>query len=371
MKVFISSLIAGMEPIRAAARAAVLALGHEPVMAEDFGALPSSPQVACLDGVRQSAAVILILGADYGAKQASGLSATHEEYQEAREHRPILSFVQQGVNPAADQAGFIRVVQAWTGGLYRDGFSDAADLQPKITRALHRMELASATAPFDANEVLARALASFPRNGRNQYGGAILSVAIVGGPAQAVLRPSRMEDPQLAEKLEQEALFGAARIFARGESSKSGIVDDKLLLQQGDRGNRSLCLDGQGGILIAQPIESDRGRMHGFTVILEETLKERLATVLTYAAWLLDEVDATQRLSHIVIAARITGGFAMLTRREYEANPNSIQMSGFGQDERPPVHLTPSHIPRPALVHQAEQLVEDLATLLRRQWRNA
>jgi hypothetical protein len=82
--------------------------------------------------------------------------------------------------------------------------------------------LASATAPFDANEVLARALASFPQNGRNQYGGAILSVAIVGGPAQAVLRPSRMEDPQLAERLEQEALFGAARIFARGESSKSG-----------------------------------------------------------------------------------------------------------------------------------------------------
>jgi hypothetical protein len=52
--------------------------------------------------------------------------------------------------------------------------------------------------------------------------------------------------------------------------------------------------------------------MHGFTVILEETLKERLTTVLSYAAWLLDEVDATQRLSHIVIAARITGGFAML-----------------------------------------------------------
>jgi hypothetical protein len=39
-------------------------------------------------------------------------------------------------------------------------------------------------------------------------------------------------------------------------------------------------------------------------------------------------------------------------------------MSGYGQDERLPVHLTPSHIPRPSLVHQAEQLVEDLATLL-------
>jgi hypothetical protein len=41
MKVFISSLINGMEPIRAAASAAVTALGHDPVMAEDFGALPT------------------------------------------------------------------------------------------------------------------------------------------------------------------------------------------------------------------------------------------------------------------------------------------------------------------------------------------
>jgi hypothetical protein len=31
-------------------------------MAEDFGAVPSSPQVACLQGVRQSDIVVLVLG---------------------------------------------------------------------------------------------------------------------------------------------------------------------------------------------------------------------------------------------------------------------------------------------------------------------
>jgi hypothetical protein len=85
MKIFISSLITGMEQIRTAARNAITILGHEPVVAEDFGALPHTPQVACLDGLRRSAAVVLILGARYGAKQISGLSATHEEYREARE----------------------------------------------------------------------------------------------------------------------------------------------------------------------------------------------------------------------------------------------------------------------------------------------
>ncbi len=52
MKIFISSLIAGFAPFRDAARQAVLELSHEPVMAEDFGARPTSPQVACLDGLR-------------------------------------------------------------------------------------------------------------------------------------------------------------------------------------------------------------------------------------------------------------------------------------------------------------------------------
>ncbi|EKT4443992.1 TPA: DUF4062 domain-containing protein, partial [Stenotrophomonas maltophilia] len=48
MKVFISSLISGVEAERAAVKRAVERLGHAPIMAEDFGARPSSPQVACL-----------------------------------------------------------------------------------------------------------------------------------------------------------------------------------------------------------------------------------------------------------------------------------------------------------------------------------
>lgn len=77
MKVFISSLIAGFEPFRAAARIGVTTLRYEPVMAEDFGARPQSPQVACLTGLRSADAMVLILGERYGATQpGSGLSAT-------------------------------------------------------------------------------------------------------------------------------------------------------------------------------------------------------------------------------------------------------------------------------------------------------
>lgn len=66
MKIFISSLIAGMEEHRVAAREAVEALGYEAIMAERFVAKPQTPQIACLDGLRQSGLMVLLLGANYG-----------------------------------------------------------------------------------------------------------------------------------------------------------------------------------------------------------------------------------------------------------------------------------------------------------------
>ncbi len=88
-----------MELLRRSVRSAVTALGHQPVMAENFGAQASSPQVACLDGLRKSDVVVLILGDRYGTVQPSGFSATHEEYREAQGRKPVLAFVQEGVTP--------------------------------------------------------------------------------------------------------------------------------------------------------------------------------------------------------------------------------------------------------------------------------
>ena len=73
-------------------------------MAEDFGARPASPQVACLQGLRSADVVVLILRERYGAvPPRSKVSPTHEEYLEARDGKPILRFVQEGV--AEEQLG--------------------------------------------------------------------------------------------------------------------------------------------------------------------------------------------------------------------------------------------------------------------------
>jgi Domain of unknown function (DUF4062) len=244
VKIFISSLVTGMEQIRRAARAAVLALGHQPIMAEDFGARTSSPQVACLDELRQADAVVLILGQRYGAAQPSGLSATHEEYREARGRKTVLAFVQEGVERMPDQDSFVREVQSWEGGSFRAGFSGPEDLQPAITRALHNWQLAIAVGPLDPQDMLNRARALIPPEQRGSFSGITsLVVAIVGGPTQPVLRPIEIESAALAQDLLQAALFGPQRIFDPANGSSNTVKGHTLILEQ-DRGGASVSLDG-------------------------------------------------------------------------------------------------------------------------------
>jgi hypothetical protein len=125
MKVFISSVITGFEAYREAAVRAAKALRHEVKRAEDFTASPATPQQACLAGIRWADVVILLLGARYGAQQGSGLSATHEEYREARERCPVLLFVEQGATAEPAQREFLQEVRAWTTGHFNAPFSDA------------------------------------------------------------------------------------------------------------------------------------------------------------------------------------------------------------------------------------------------------
>jgi hypothetical protein len=123
MKVFLSSPIRGLEPFRDAAGRAAAALRHEVKRSEDFGAAADTPQQACLAGMRWADVVVLLLGARYGERQPSGLSATHEEYREAKSRCPVLAFVQRDMQPEAPQREFIDEVRGWAGGVFAGDFA--------------------------------------------------------------------------------------------------------------------------------------------------------------------------------------------------------------------------------------------------------
>lgn len=369
MKIFISSLIGGFEPFRAAARSAVTALKHEAVMAEDFPAQPNSPQIACLQGVRSADLVVLILGERYGSVQGtSGVSPTHEEFLEARDSRPVFVFVQDGVTREPQQAKFVTEVQGWQHGYYRGGFTTPEQLRDLVTGAIHEYQLAHATAPLDTAAVMQAAIALLPREGRgNTIQSPALHLAIACGPQQNILRPAELEAPALASDLHQRALFTEPMLFDRSKGVGNDIDGASLYLEQ-DGGNR-IQLDEQGRILLRLSLQDRKPRGHGFGggfAIIEETVLRQLSAGIAYAAWLLERIDATQKLTHVALAARIDASehLGWRTQAEDDAQPNSGTMGFGGNEEKPPVTVS---CPRAALKFDAPRLAEDLMVPLRRQ----
>lgn len=368
MKVFVSSVIGGFESLRRAAAEAAQALDFEVIRAEEFSASSSSPQVACLSGVRAADAVLVILGARYGEVQASGKSATHEEFDEATRTKQVFVFVPQGIEPEPRQREFIAEAKAWGTGHFTNNFTDADDLRKKVTTAIHRWQLASVAGQVDAEEMQTRALGVLPPESRHHSShGASLAVSIVGAPRQSILRPSEIEAPSLARRLGQQALYGEPSIFDTHQGIDDRIEGHTLTLKQ-ERGYLSLGED--GSFLLVLPLaRPERG---GLDVMIEEEVTEKLVDALRFLSQVLDSIDSTERLSSVAIAAGILDPAQgeWRTRAEHERSPNSMQMSRMWDDSPVRAVLSPANRSRAALRQQFEVMAQDLTVLLRRFFRN-
>ena len=371
MKVFVSSLISGFEPLRSAARSAIESLGHEAVMAEDFTSQANSPQVACLQGLRSSELVLLILGERYGWPQpGSGISPTHEEFAEARGRKQILLFVQDGVSPEPAQAKLISEAQGWEGGLFREAFKTPEELRGLITRAIHRHELAHASAPLDVPALISSAgalLEGSPRDGRN--GSPLLRLAVAAGPRARVLRPAQLEADELADAIQQHAMFGAPpRVFDKSAGVDRRIDGESLSITQDSGAAIRVTESGDVELRLLLERGPERGRMGGISMgIIEEAVLRELLLGISFADWMLEKIDPTRRLTHLGLGARIEASdyMAWRTQAEQDARPNSASMRMAGAPNKPVI----TDRPRAALKFDARVIAEDLLVPLRRQWR--
>ena len=251
--------------------------------------------------MRDADVVVLLLGDRYGHRQESGLSATHEEYREAKERRPVLAFVQESVEREAAQRDFVREVQDWNSGQYPAGFSTPEGLREAVTRDLHQLELSRAAGPVDEEEMLARAEASVPA--ARGFGEASLSLVVAGGPRQQVLRPAELEADELSDALMREGLFGPNRVLDPARGTNKRLEGHALLVEQ-DRA--SIRLDELGTVVIAQPARDEGGRAHmELPVLIEEDICARIERGLLFASWILDRVDPVRRLSDVVTLAAL------------------------------------------------------------------
>lgn len=363
MRVFISSVITGYEGFRDAVEAAVVSLGHEAIRAEDFGASPDTPQQACLGGVRDADAVILLVGARYGEIQPTGRSATDEEYREARESKPLLVFVERDVTRAPEQQTFLTEVQGWAGGQMTEEFANAEGLRDAATKQLHHLELSQQVGAADPDEMQNRAMHLVPDDNRNSHKDALV-LAVAGGPRQSILRPAEIEGNDLYEELLQQASFGSHRPLDTKHGTQRVVRGDALLLEQPDA---SIYLNEEGSIRVMIPArDSAADDPMGLSVIIHEDVEERLACALGYVDGILGHVDPTNRLTRVAIVAAVQGGGFMgwRTRAEHAQSPNTVQMNM--QATGGAVGMTPPDRARGALRTNARDIATDLTIRLRR-----
>jgi hypothetical protein len=366
MKIFISSVVAGLQEFRDEAAHAAQALGHEVRRSEDFPAVAATPQQTCLDGVRWADVILLLLGERYGTVQASGRSATHEEFEEAKERRPVLAFLQAGVIPEEDQVEFIEVVRSWEEGRITGKFSTPDELKDQVTRSLHELELSMQAGEPGEGEMLARANELLPE--RSETGDPSLALAIASGPRQPILRPSELEDPTVEREVLREALLGTFSIFDTSEGSKSRIEGNRLIVEQ--PGGASVAVDDLGSVQVTQSAREKSSQGYGLAVLIEEDLRERLGRAISLTALILDRVDPVHRLSHVVpvVALFRASYLGWRTRDEHAKSPNSVHVGW--RSANPVITLSPPLRSRAALKHDAERTTDDFIALLRRQIKN-
>lgn len=309
--------------------------------------------------------VVLLIGERYGAVQPSGLSATHEEYREARERKPVLVFVQEHATRDEQQAAFLTEVQDWATGHFRSAFNDPASLKAAVVQGLHEHELAVSHGSFDQAECSDRARSLLPSASRGIGAGPELVVAIAAGPHQQVIRPAELSEAALAADLQREALFGPNPVLDRTEGTTESVRAAQLTLRQ-DHGQ--ITLDQAGSLRISTVLRSSGARQRTeIPAIIHEDVQRFIASAVRYAGWVLDRVDPIRRLTDVVILVHLSGAGWMpwRTRAEHEANPSSGSM-GMSSDAASTVELTPPRRHRQALTHDADRIAEDLTVLLAR-----
>jgi hypothetical protein len=358
VRVFISSVVAGFEEYREAVGEAIGTLGHDIVRSEEFRASPATPRRVCLAEVREADLTLVLLGSRYGEIQDSGLSATHEEFREARDRGTALVYVQEGIEFEEAQTEFVAEAREWATGNLTFGFNTPDSLRAAVTRDLHEYIVRQTSGEVDAANLHERAVSQMART--IPASRPAVHVAVAGGPDQTVLRPTELEDPALANGILQQALFGAESIFTVAEGVDTRLSDGRLSLIHPAG---LVEVDEMGTVHVALLAQRDDQTL----VLEEETVLAKITLGIRLVGWILDQVDPHHRLGTVAVVAALTDAswLGWQTAEERARNPNVVSM-GVGFAATPAVPSSPHARPRASLLADSDRIAADLLALLQR-----
>ncbi|MFJ5178919.1 DUF4062 domain-containing protein [Streptomyces griseoviridis] len=142
MRIFISSVRKGLEEERDALPGLIKAVGHTPVLFENFSAQTTPSRQACLAALDSADVCVFLLGPSYGhVFPETGQSATHDEWVAAKTAgKPRWVYRKLGVTFEDVQQDFARTVEAYATGGFRDSFHNTAELMTKVVAKVKEAE---------------------------------------------------------------------------------------------------------------------------------------------------------------------------------------------------------------------------------------
>jgi Domain of unknown function (DUF4062) len=305
--VFISSIQSGFEDVRAGARAGVENFGHRAVMAEMTGAAAASPQRALLNQVATADIFLLLVGPRYGARQASGLSATEEEFEEARRQgKPILVLRQDGELEPEQEEFLRRATGGWEGGILYDRFRDANDVGLAVVRALRNLEERGARAELEPVAIArAQELANSARREGYGHGGASARVVLVPLLGQRLLDAVALDDPALPDELAGSAR--AARLVSQSQGIDARVTAAGITLRVGERHSAGLTISiGANGEIVAEAsVAGDDDQNLGSMRVVPERLEQAIRSAIAFAESVWQRVDPRGQVQEVAVTVAI------------------------------------------------------------------
>lgn len=224
-RVFVSSVMEGFEDFRKAARQGIIAAGGEPVMAEDFVALPETPRNACLDGVDSSDIFILIIGKRGGWVTPSGKLAVEEEFDQARQnHIPILAFIQD-IEMDEDATRLSGIVSDYTDGTFRNKFVASPDLKNLIEKAL-KPQIEHYFAPRAG----ANMVQELVNNPAKVYDEVVLRFVLAPERVEEVIDPVDLESPELERQVMELGHKQEVGLFSYQRAKSRRVTTSELII---------------------------------------------------------------------------------------------------------------------------------------------
>ena len=361
MKVFISSVRRGLEEERDALPGMIQALGHDPRRFEDFTAQSVPSRQACLDGVEAADVYILLIGEHYGDPlPETGKAPTEEEFTVAKRRGiPIRAFRKREVTLEPAQAEFVGRIEAYSNGIFRNGFTSATELLAEVARAIREFEQAPTALRF---EPLAPPVSapwrSLERHGWRSNATILELIAIPLTPTTTTATTLSALPGRLARLGRDHGYFDDAQALDTGLANSAAHAATRP-----DRNVpiRGLGVTAAGAISIWDEMPSD---MLG--VILDPAdLAERIAAMLRIAS---DLVPAPSPVALAIglhgLGSVVEGRIGDLGRR------NSASIPGFGQNKDALVEPRDT-VPAGSLGPAANEVGGELATRLILAFRDA